>query len=694
MSKRLLITGASGFLGSHFLVRELLQGSGQIVCLGRDTLRADAEQRIRKALETAARDAGQAHEIGRLNEAFTARCTVLRADIEKPACGLTPEGLARIKVDEVWHFAAMLRFSLKLKEYVGKSICVGTANVLDVALAAGARVVNYLSSAIVAGNQVGLNTEVFHESLDTADTSYELAKRQAENLVRDRCREVGLAFRIFRPSIVVGHSQTHEGKTDTGFYGLITICAKLKNEIESKIPNFLSKHPIKLVNTSTHSAMNLIHVDDVIEQMATIAAHPESVGQIFHIVNKTQLPQDQMLTEMEEVLGIKVERVASIDEFEPLDHLVRKQMGEYEKYFSNYYEFDTTNADRYLEGRRATPISRSEARHLMEVYYARFQAEDRRATLFESPLAQFEKRELPAGENEVLTYYVGGRGERPVLIINAYGQSLHFWTELFNLMLDDYRVYLWEIRGTSVVEGGMRGNFTLNHHVSDACQILEAEGLRDCNLMGWCTGGKIALEVAARVPERVGKLICLTPSFKGVAGEDMDTDYEKKMEPLCRAVDRNPALTKLVQEFMGHFFAGVDITSETKDDKLNANVRGVMGMVNRNIRPLLVAPFVAEASILNYARQLLQFWAHDISPLYDKVDKPIMLLSGERDNIADPRLAHRVLGRFKQFVGFQVIGGSHYIHKDNSHSVKRMLDAFIEHSTEALPESDRLEIVY
>lgn len=691
MSKKLLITGASGFLGSHFLVRELLHGTTQFVCLGRDTLRATATERIRKALEIAARDAGLAHEVERLHAAFAARCTVLRADIEKADCALTPEDLAGLQADELWHFAAMLRFSLKLKEYVGKSIFVGTDNVLGLAVKAGVKTINYLSSAIVAGNQVGFNAEAFHESLDTADTSYELAKRQAENLVRDRSQELGLSFRIFRPSIVVGHSVTHEGKTDTGFYGLITICAKLKNEIESKIPKFLSKHPIKLVNTSKQSAMNLIHVDDVIEQMATIASKPQSVGQIFHIVNKTQLPQDEMLTEMEDILGIKVNRVESAEEFEPLDHLVRKQMGEYEKYFSNYYDFDTANADRYLDGRSAKTISRSEARHLMDVYYARFQAEDRRASLFESPLAQFERRELQ-GDN-LLTYYVGGQGTQPILIINAYGQSLHFWTELFNLMLEDYRIYLWEIRGTSVVEGGMCKSFTLADHVSDACQILEAEGVKDCTLMGWCTGGKIALEVAARAPERVGKLICLTPSFKGVAGEDMDTNYEKNMEPICRAVDRNPGLTKLVQEFMGNFFAGVDAEAETKDDALNANVTNVMGLVNRNIRPLLVAPFVAEASILNYSRQLLQFWAHDISPLYGRVEQPIMLLSGERDNIADPRLAHKVLGRFKNFVGFQIIGGSHYIHKDNSHSVKRMVDAFMEHSVKALPESDRLELV-
>ena len=695
MQKSFIITGASGFLGSHFLVENLLNRSdniSKIYCLARDTLRTTAEIRVREALVTAARDAGLGDRLEALMAEFDAKCIILRADIEQPECGLESDVLASLRADEMWHFAAMLRFSIKLRRYVNKNIVDGTQNVLAIAKRAEVKAFNYLSTAIVAGNETGFNAETFHESLDSADTSYELAKRDAEVMVRDQCRDLGIGFRVFRPSIVVGHSVTHQGKTDTGFYGLVTICAKLKNEIESKIPGFLSQHPIKLTNTNLKAAMNLIYVDDVIRQLIAIADSQDSLGKIYHIVNKSQLRQDEILSEMETVLRIKVNRVTSVDEFEPLDHLVRKQMGEYEKYFSNYYEFDTRNVDAIIPGDYAHPISRADARSLMEKYYTRFKAEDSRAELFVSPLEGFENKTIQTSDG-ILSYYVGGNGSVPILIINAYGQSLHFWTELFNLMRDDYRIYLWEIRGTSVVAGGMQGNFTVNDHVADALKILEAEDLEGCNVIGWCTGGKIALELASRAPGRVGRLICLTPSFKGTAGESMDTNYEKSMEPICRAVDRNPAQARLVQEFMGSFFAGADTSDDKRGGGLGQNVRNVLGMVNRNVRPLLVAPFVAESSIVHYSRQLLQFWAHDISALYDLVDAPIMVLSGERDDIADPRLAQKVVGKFANSVGFQVIGGSHYIHKEHSRSVKRMLDAFLEKGLDVLPESERVELM-
>ena len=694
VSRNIIITGAAGFIASHFLIDLLYNRAnevGAITCLVRDTLRASAQERMAAALTRAVKDEGLSDHLSLIEARFAQKCRVLAADIEKPNCGLSEAQIVSIEANEMWHFAAMLRFSIKLRQYVTKSIVGGTEEVLTLSKRLGVTTFNYLSTAIVAGNHVGFNNESFHETMDGADTSYELAKREAELAVRDSCEAAGIGWRIFRPSIVVGHSQTHDGKTDTGFYGLVTICAKLKNEIESKIPGFLSHHPIKLANTDENSAMNLIYVDDVVAQISQLADRPDSLGHIFHVVNNSQLAHSELLEEMEQVLGIRVHCVKSTDEFEPLDHLVRKQMGEYEKYFSNLYEFDTTNVDRFLGSGNARKITRADARSLIEVYYSRFSNEDSRATLFESPVEDFQTRSISTSTGS-LSYLVGGSGKVPVLIINAYGQSLHFWTELFNLMRNEYRIYLWEIRGTSVVAGGMQGCFSTEDHVQDALRILEAEDLYDCNLMGWCTGGKIALEVASRAKDRVARVVCLTPSFKGTKGEDLDTQYEMSMEPICRAVDRAPKNAKLVQEFMGSFFGGADTSNEERGGDLSQNVTDILNMVNRNVRPLLVAPFVAESSILNYSRQLLEFWQHDISKLYSTLEVPIMILSGERDNIADPRLAQKVGRNFVNSVGFQIIGGSHYIHKENSHSVKRMLDAFIEHGVNALPESERVEL--
>ena len=694
----ILITGATGFLASHFLLRHLLEEDGPVVCIARNTLREKARERVRRALAVAVEHADLMGERDRVLLSFDERVRVVAGDIEKPNCGLAEKERADIRVEEVWHFASMLRFSIKLKVHVERAVVLGTANVCELAEASGARVFNYLSSAIVAGNQVGRVDEVLHESLDTADTAYELAKRRAECDLAERCSQGSMRYRIFRPGVVVGHSRTMRGQTDTGIYGLITICAKLKNEIESKIPGFLSKHPIKLFQPKAGAELNLIHVDEVIRQLRVIGANrSKCLDRIFHIVNRYQVPMETLVSELENVMQIKVGIVSSLEQFEPLDHLVRKQMGEYEKYFQNRYEFRTENADAALGvgvgGRVDVQLSREQIRGLIEIYYGRFMDEDSRATLFRSPLESFEKRHVKTSAGSDLTYYVGGSGPINCLIINAYGQSIHFWTELFNLMLSEYRVHVWEIRGTSVTDGGMSEHFTVRDHIDDAIRILEAEDLRDCHLIGWCTGGKLGLEVSARAPERVRSVTCLTPSFKGLAGESMDTSYEQNMEPICRLVNKQPSQAKLVQKFIGDFFAGAR-GDGSRADGIDENVTNIMSMVSRTVRPLLVAPFVSEESILNYARQLVEFWAHDVSHLYGRITRPILLLTGEKDGIASPELAHKVIPRFGPAAGFKVLDGSHYVHKDSYLDVKRMLDGFVEHGIEVLAASERLEQIF
>lgn len=689
MEKGILVTGATGFLGRHFLLSELLERRGPIACIARNTLREEAEERVWKALETAATHAGLGARVPLLRREFAERVRIVRGDIEKELCGLEGDALRAFEITEVWHFAAILRFSLRLREHVERSIVEGTSNVLDLCRERGARVFNYLSSAIAAGNETGRLTETLYTRAETADTSYEIAKRMAEELVTRSCDAWGLPYRIFRPSIVMGHSETGEGQTDTGLYGLVTICAKLKNEIESKIPGFLKRHPLRILQPDEDAETNMIPVDEAVAQMRAIAEKRESTGQIFHIVSRRQLRLGTFLDELESALDVRVERVADVDQFEPLDHLVRKQMGEYEKYFRNSYLFDTRNADRFLDtaALQSGNWDSSEVRFLIERYYARFADEDSRARLFQSPLDSFEEKTTRSSVGP-LTYYVGGEGAERILILNAYGQSVHFWTELFNLLRPEYRVYLWEMRGTSVLDGGVSEHFRVENHVQDGLHILEAEDLRRCHLIGWCTGGKLALEIASRVPDRVASITCLTPSFKGVKGESMDTKYEENMESICRLVDADPNNTRMVQRFIGDILGGNGAAS---DDPINANVNTVLSMVNRTVRPLLLAPFVAERSILNYARQLLDFWSQDISDLYGRVEQPIMLLTGERDEIASAPLARKVIARFPNAVGFQVLNGSHYIQKENYADIKGVLDGFFESGTGVLPKTNRLE---
>ncbi|KJY38716.1 SDR family oxidoreductase, partial [Streptomyces sp. NRRL S-495] len=101
--RRILLTGATGFLGSHLLLDLLRAGDAHVVCLVRAADDAAAEQRLAEAL--AGYDQPWSFEVRR-------RVTVLAADIRQPRLGLSEERWAELArdVDSIVNVAAAVDF--------------------------------------------------------------------------------------------------------------------------------------------------------------------------------------------------------------------------------------------------------------------------------------------------------------------------------------------------------------------------------------------------------------------------------------------------------------------------------------------------------------------------------------------------------------------------------------------------------
>src|SRR4051794_34923375 len=144
-----LLTGATGFVGSAVLARILERSDRPVVALVRARDDAAAADRLRAALL----DAGAIDLAG--------RCTAIAADLEHDDLGLslrTLEELARV-CDEVIHCGASVSFTLPLDE--ARAINVGgaarMAELADRAASRGGglRRFVHVSTAYVAGDRDG-----------------------------------------------------------------------------------------------------------------------------------------------------------------------------------------------------------------------------------------------------------------------------------------------------------------------------------------------------------------------------------------------------------------------------------------------------------------------------------------------------------------------------------------------------------
>jgi thioester reductase-like protein len=259
MSKTIVITGATGFLGRE-IVAALLRDDPKVrltlLVRGKDD--GDARRRGDRLLADVLE--GSAFEDGKK------RCDVVRADLEKEDLGLDRAAYEALvaRTGAVIHGAASVSFSLPLDE--ARRINVeGTRRILDLARAAQARV-DYIGTAYVAGDRQGLARE---DELDVGQpfrNSYEQSKMEAEKLAQERSKTQPIA--IFRPSIIVGDSVTGRTSSFKVLYWPLKI---------------YGRGLWRVVPGRPETPVDVVPSDYVVNAILHIRKDPKSAGQVYHL---------------------------------------------------------------------------------------------------------------------------------------------------------------------------------------------------------------------------------------------------------------------------------------------------------------------------------------------------------------------------------------------------------------------------
>ncbi|MGD9602522.1 MAG: SDR family oxidoreductase [Gammaproteobacteria bacterium] len=186
---RVLLTGATGYVGRHLAARLLTAGHA-VRALVRG---ADAESRLRAAL---------APSLGPGAEAAMRHLRVVAGDVTLAGCGIDRHACAW-QPEAVVHCAGLTRFEARAAEALTVQNVQGTQHVHALARSLGARTFHHVSTAFVAGR----STHPFGpEDFDRAQAfhnPYEASKFAAEAWLRAQGGD-GPAVVIHRPSIVVG----------------------------------------------------------------------------------------------------------------------------------------------------------------------------------------------------------------------------------------------------------------------------------------------------------------------------------------------------------------------------------------------------------------------------------------------------------------------------------------------------------
>jgi NAD(P)-dependent dehydrogenase (short-subunit alcohol dehydrogenase family) len=258
------VTGATGFIGRN-LVERLLEREGTIYVLVREGSR------------------GRLEELRSRWGADEDRIVPVIGDLSQEHLGCGDQ-IAELKgkVDHFFHLAAIYDMTADAESQRVANV-EGTREAVKLAKELDAKHFHMVSSIAAAGLYKGTFTEDMFEEAEKVDNHpYFQTKHESEAVVRE---ESEVPWRVYRPGIVVGHSETGEmDKVDGPYYFF-----KLLQRARNAVPQWFPGVGIEGRN------INIVPVDFVAKAMDHIAHIDGLDGQAFHLTDPNPLTAGQVI---------------------------------------------------------------------------------------------------------------------------------------------------------------------------------------------------------------------------------------------------------------------------------------------------------------------------------------------------------------------------------------------------------------
>jgi pimeloyl-ACP methyl ester carboxylesterase len=211
----------------------------------------------------------------------------------------------------------------------------------------------------------------------------------------------------------------------------------------------------------------------------------------------------------------------------------------------------------------------------------------------------------------------------PIVLIHGTGSSLHTWEGWSHALREQRRVVSFDLPGFGLTGPRPSGDYREETDARFVLALMDALGVRRAAVAGSSLGGKVARQIASLAPERVDRLILVSPT---------DSVLQARVVPVAGALAKVPLLNRMLDTLLPR-------------STVEAALRFVYGDPSR-VTPELIERHFSLALRQGNRRALIERLSQtphgETDDIERKLTLPTLILWGGRDRVIPPAHAQRV----------------------------------------------------
>ena len=205
----------------------------------------------------------------------------------------------------------------------------------------------------------------------------------------------------------------------------------------------------------------------------------------------------------------------------------------------------------------------------------------------------------------------GPRDAPAVILLHGFGSSLETWEPWARALSSNYRVIRFDLPGFGLTGADPTGDYNDAREVRILTGLMDQLGIDRANLAGNSLGGRIAWTFAALHPERVSRLVLISPD--GFSSPGFEYDKPPRIPLMMQALPY-VAPRGLLKANLAAAYARPKALSEATLTRY---------------RDLMLAPGVRPAILARMSQVVLR----DPVPILSRIQAPTLILWGEKDGL-------------------------------------------------------------